>query len=321
MRADAWLVAAVASAHLACRRADPAPPPPPAASIASAQLNLPAPDGAPPPSPRRFDARSPEDSELLRAHAESLRAHFGATTGPLEVMAAPGAEGRVILLVQAKGAKHAPLVLVSDARRALLWTKARPLAGTARGGRLVSIAGGPDGDVLIAWCDDGSGALAARRWDAEGGLLADYQLLPSATCDSLTSLYWPGEGWVVVASLLGAGRAQLLGERGALRWGHEGLSLGRGFRAPTPHTIVQDTDRSVIVLGYGYAELGRGDRAVAWRVSREGRVSFRVELGDAPRGALLPALDAERLEAGLVRVSLSDQRVEITSEGQVRLPR
>ncbi len=313
--------ALLATLALGCRRA---PPPPPPAATASASTSGAA--SAPPANeplllPRRFVARAIEDSELLRPHAETLHTQLGAAPGPLDVMAAPGEDGRVILLVQRQGPQPTPIVLVADARRALAWKKERPLAGTSRGGHHASVAGGPRGDVVIAWCDEGSGALAARRWEASGGLLADYQLLPSATCDSLSSLYWPGHGWVVVASLLGRGRAQLLGDNGELRWGREGLAIGTGFRAATPHTLTPDTDRSLLVFGYGYAELGAGGRAVAWRVSDDGRALFRVELGEAPGGATLPFIDATRLEAGLVRAHFAGQRVDVTSDGQVRVPR
>lgn len=320
------LVAAALVALLpACKRAAPPPPTPASASAAEAEAPPPAPttpsDEEPSRPPRRFVASSPEDSGLLRPHAETLRAQFGPTPGPLDVMAAPGTDGRVLLLVGSRSSESPPIVLVTDARRSLLWKKERPLAGTRRGGRHASIAGGPRGDVLITWCDEGSGALAARKWEASGGLMADYQLLPSAGCDALSSLYWPGEGWVVVASLLGVGRAQLLGENGALRWGREGASVGRGFRAPTPQTLIPDTARSVIVLGYGYAELGGGDRVVAWRMSLEGQPLFRVELGEAPSGGALPFVDAERVEPGVVRATWGRERVELTSAGQVRVAR
>lgn len=329
MRAPRVVTAVLVALCVGCRRAPPPPAPgagPPSASTAADPAPpTPDADGAPAGDalalPRRFVAQKLEDSGLLRPHAETLRAQFGASPGPLGVMAAPGTDGRVILLVQREGPRPTPIVLVADAHRTLLWTKERPLAGTSRGGRHASVAGGPRGDVVITWCDEGSGALAARKWEASGGLMADYQLLPSATCDSLSSLYWPGHGWVVAASLLGRGRAQLLGENGELRWGREGLALGAGARAPTPHTLAPDTERSLLVFGYGHAELGAGDRAVAWRVSSDGRALFRVELGEAPHGATLPFIDAERVEPGVVRAHFAGQRVEVTSDGQVRVAR
>ena len=273
------------------------------------------------PQPRRLAVTNVDDEALLKPHAETLRAHFGARVPPLDVMLAPGIDGRVLMFLASRAEPPKQLLLVADRRRELLWQKERPLAGTRRGGRFASISGGPAGDVVVTWCDEGTGALAARKWEVAGGLMADYQLLPNAGCDSLTSLYWPGVGWVVVTSLLGVGRAQLLGENGAVRWGREGITIGRGFRTSTPHTLITDSDRSIFVLGYGYAELGAGDRAIAWRVSSDGRVLARLELGEAPKGEAMPPLDATQVEPGVVRVVWAGQRVDVTSDGQVRVAR
>lgn len=255
---------------------------------------------------RRGVVEKPEDDRLLAPHRDVIRAHFG-DAGPLALQVAPVSGGRAaLLLTRAKG-EAKPLVLLVDAAGNVLWAKERPLAGTRPLVTEIAIAGGPNGEVVIAWFDTPTHVLAARKWEAGGGLLADFSLLEMETCDALSSLYWPGQGWLVVASTLGAGRAQLLAERGARAWGREGKVVMTGWRAAAPASLVLDTETSVLLVYPGYAPATTTDRYLASRWSSAGEPAWRVplELGEMPRGAAPPRATAERVEAGRVRVTLA----------------
>jgi hypothetical protein len=285
--------------------------------------------------PRRVTLRRLEDDRALLRHRDLLRAHFGAAlAAPLELQIADALGDRRAILVSGGPKDRNPIILVLDADQKVLWTKERPLAGIAPGVKEVALLPGPDGQVTISWFDAPTRLLALRAWDARGGILADFQLLEIEACDALSGLYWPGQGFLVVAAQAGgAARAQLLDEGGKLAWGLGGRAVPWVSRAGAPVAIAVDTHRSVVILQLG--ELPRAARpagpehALAVRFDAQGAALWDrpVDLGPAPLsagGRTGERILARRADEGFVRVSLPwapRRDVEVSAVGVVSAPR
>lgn len=327
--------------------ASAAAPPEPALSAVPSSPDLPE-DPAPAPpeetprrllsttEPRRAMLARLEDEPALRPHADLLRAHFGgAVPSPLELQSTTSGGDHRAFLALGGPKERRPFLLVLDAEGRLLWTKERPLAGIAPGVTEIVLLPGPDGQVVISWFDRPTQLVALRTWDASGGILADYQLFPIESGDALSGLYWPGQGFLVVAAQArGAARAQLLDERGRRAWGHGGRGLPWVSRAGAPVALALDTDSSVMLFQLGEPPkpappVGPG-HVLATRFDPDGAALWErpTDLGQVapPEGGRAPArIAATRAAEGIVRVAIpagaSRRTLEVSSVGVVSAPR
>src|SRR5262249_10980711 len=155
----------------------------------------------------------------LVPHEALLRGHFdGALPSPLEIQVAALPGDRRATLATGEPRRRNPFLLVTTAKGDLLWTKERPLAGTRQVVTEMVVCPGPHGEVALLWCDIPTQVVGLRKWAADGRVLADFQVLEVDVCEALSALYWPGHGWVAVASQHGAAHAQLLDEVGKRTW-------------------------------------------------------------------------------------------------------
>lgn len=310
------------------------PPAPSATASARAVANVSPELSSPLADPPRVRVRVADDARVLRPHAAVVDAHFG---GPraLELQMVGLAGDRRAVLVSAAEGDARSMLLVVDGRNNLLWSRERPLAGMRPGVRQVALCAGPDGEALAVWHDTDSSVVAARRWAADGGLLADFTVMDADGCDAIAALYWPQHGWVIVASRQGSARAQLLGERGQRAWGNVGRSVAPGFRGPAPIGLALDGEDGVVVVQPGYAANGLtrdvADRWFATRLDDGGRATWSapIDLGEAPRPgrAPLPKPQLSFVEDGVVAVTLARgttdapiaYEIELTARGQVRV--
>jgi hypothetical protein len=277
--------------------------------------------------PKRTRIGRIEDDRALVPHRDVIRAHWkGDVPSPLELQSVALTGGRRAVLLYGRPKHRDPLILALDPQGALLWTKERPLAGIAPEVSEMVIAPGPEGEVALLWFDTPTRLVALRKWAADGSILADFELLDGGPCEALSAMYWPGRGWVVVASQDGAARAQLLDEGGQLAWGDRGLGLPWSSRASAPASIAPDTDGSVMLFQIGQAEGAtgkRGDRLLVARYNAPGAALWTrpVDLGAAPPGAAQARIAAARVADGVVRVALgagpSRLSADVTSEGAI----
>ncbi len=205
-----------------------------------------------PVEPRRESLRKLDAERALAAQEALLRDHFGgALPSPLEVQVAALSGERRAFLAAGEARRRNPFLLVTGAKGELLWTKERPLAGTRQVVTEMVVTPGPRGEVALLWCDIPTQVVGLRKWGPDGTVLADFQVLEVDVCEALSALYWPGRGWVAVASQHGAARAQLLDEVGKRSWGPRGIELPWGARPSSPASIAVDTDVSVMVFQVG----------------------------------------------------------------------
>jgi hypothetical protein len=290
-------------------------------------------DVTPPPSDAmRIRVSSVAGMHELAPHEATVQAAFGAK--PVDVQRVPLAgERRAFLLTSTGEGEAKQMVIVVDASRNVVWARERPLAGPRPTVRHVALAAGPNGELFASWFDLPSQTVAARRWTSEGGLLADFRIMDADGVDALSALYWPGRGWVVAASRLGAARAQMLGERGNLAWGAGGRTVSPGWRAAAPMGMALD-DGGLVIVQPGYAANGLAkdvpDRFFATRLDGEGQPTWpaAVELGEAPKQGKAPfpkpfvAPSEGGVTATLARGTTDAPvryEVEITSAGRVVL--
>ncbi len=223
-----------------------------------------------------------------------------------------------------------PFLLVTSPSGELLWTKEHPLAGTRQVVTEMVVAPGPKGEVALLWCDIPTQVVGLRRWDAEGIVLADFEVVEVDLCEALAGLYWPGRGWLAVASQHGAGRAQLLDENGQRAWGPRGNELPWRARPSSPAAIAVDSEASVILFQVGESPRAEGgaapDRVLAMRYDTLGTALWERPLdlgpapaepgGRAPGGA--PRIVTTLVEPGKVRVSLGARpAATVTSAGGI----
>jgi hypothetical protein len=295
----------------------------------------PASEGAPPAAEaRRTSLRRLEEERALVPHRALLEGHFdGALPSPLELQAAALPGDRRAYLVYGEARRRNPLLLVvappgpprldGGSAGDLLWTKERPLAGTRQIVTEMVIAPGPEGEVALLWCDIPTQIVALRKWSAAGVVLADFQVIEVDVCEALSGLYWPGRGWVAVASQHGAARAQLLDELGKRAWGPRGNELPWTARPSAPASIGVDSEASVILFQVGDLRRGEGtspDRVLAMRYDTLGTALWErpLDLGPAPPGASAPRISAAVVAPGQVRVTLGPRiAATVTSAGAI----
>jgi hypothetical protein len=285
-----------------------APPPTSARSESALAANLPLPAA----EPRRASLHRLDEERALLPHDAALRAHFGGTLpSPLELQTALLPGDRRAFLAYGEPRLRNPILLVTSPRGELFWTKDRPLAGTRQVVTEMVVAPGPDSQVTLLWCDIPTQVVGLRAWAADGTILADFEVVEVDVCEALSGLYWPGHGWIAVASQHGAARAQLLDERGLRAWGPKGITLPWTARPSSPVSIAVDAEGSVMLFQVGDLPRPEGvspDRALAMRYDGEGAARWErpLDLGAAPardpRAA--PRLTATPAEPGKVRVSL-----------------
>jgi hypothetical protein len=311
--------ASASSASDAPAAEPPSPPAAPSTGVPAAFLPL---DAA---EPRRSVLRRVDEERALAPHEAVIRAHFeGAIPSPLEVQTAALPGDRRAFLVYGEPRRRSPLILVTSASGELLWTKERPLAGTRQVVTEMVVTPGPHGEVALLWCDIPTQVVGLRRWAADGVVLADFEVIEVDVCEALSGLYWPGRGWVAVASQHGAARVQLLDEAGKRSWGPRGNELPWTARPSSPASIAVDSDVSVMLLQAGFRNAdGEGsaaaDRVLAMRYDTLGTPLWPqpIDLGPAPTGPA-PRIAAARAGTGKVRVSLGARATAIvTSAGAI----
>jgi hypothetical protein len=281
--------------------------------------------GLPPPAAeaRRVSLRRLDEMRALVPHEALLREHFGgALPSPLELQATALAGDHRALLLYGEPRRRNPLLLVTGAQGELLWTKERPLAGTRQVVTEMVVAPGPHGEVALLWCDIPTQIVGLRKWSATGLVLADFEVLEVDVCEALSALYWPGRGWVAVASQHGAARAQLLDELGKRAWGSRGNELPWTARPSSPASVAIDSDTSAIVFQVGDLRRGEGvtpDRVLAMRFDTLGTALWEqpLDLGPAPPGQGA-RIAPTRFEPGKVRVALGSRgTATVTSAGAI----
>jgi hypothetical protein len=303
--------------------ADPIPAAPSAEAVLPPHLHAPA-------EARRSVLRRLEDVPAVAAQEGALRSHFDAgVPWPLEAQAVPMAGDRRATLFYGGPRDRSPILIVVDAKDKLLWSRDRPLAGTRQIVTEMALMPGPRGEVALAWCDIPTQIVGLRRWSPEGVPLADFEVASVDVCEALSALYWPGRGFLAVASLNGAARAQLLDENGRRAWGPTALELPWKARPSAPVSIAVDTDVSVMLFQVGdLAREGGGaapDRVLAMRYDTLGTALWArpIDLGPAPaaEAGAAPRIAATTAEPGSVRVSLGSGRAQlratVTSVGSI----
>ena len=273
------------------------------------------------------DAPSPGPGAAL------LRAHFGPQPFPLDAQSATlgepeaGAGIRRALLLRGRDDAR-PMVVVVDAQSHVVWSNDHPTAGLLPRVSELAIAPAPRGGTALFFYDPPVHILGARRWDEEGGLLVDFELLELPACDALSALYWPGHGWIVAAARAGETRAQLLLEAGGMAWGHEGVAIAGSGDAPDargargargePVSLVLDTDGTFMALQRGSvtddAGKRRDDRLLAYRYDARGAPVWDAPLDLGPMPRSLARVPLERPSEGTVR-ALLPRPVTLTSDG------
>jgi hypothetical protein len=208
-----------------------------------------------------------EDEPLLAPGLAKLHEHFADASGPFLEQRAALSNGWTAMLVS-RADESQPAVIVVDRDR-LVWAKDKPTAGIVTPVGQLALVPYADGGVALVACVPGASLVAARVWADDANPFAELELLMGGACEAVSAAYWPGEGWVVVASRAAESRAQLLRESGSLAWGRDGVSVGAAWRAPAPATLVVDTPSSVMLLQHA-SGAGGGDHLVAQRYDDTG---------------------------------------------------
>jgi hypothetical protein len=281
-----------------------------------------------PPAPaeaKRSSLARVVDDRSLAPHEAVIREHFGGTVPtPLEMQTTPLGGDRRAVLLYGPPARRKPLILVLDKNGALLWTKERPLAGTQQVVTEMVVTPGPRGEVALLWCDIPTQLVALRKWAWDGTVLADFALGEVDLCEALAGLYWPGRGWIAVASQHGAARAQLLDERGKRAFGPSGVTLPWQARPSAPVAIAVDSETSAMFFQVGDLPREGGgatpDRLLGVRLDMVGTALWQrpLDLGAAPAGAANERIQLAQRSPGDVRVTLGKTlAARVTSAGSI----
>lgn len=327
----------------ACRRAgedtpgDAGLPTPTATATASASTPVPAPAPAlalpddtsiPAAEPARAELRRLEDDPALLAQRDALHEHFGTNLAfPLSVQTEPlPGDRRAILVVGGPREAPDPFVLVVDAYGTRPWVKERPLGGIVPGVREMALVRGEEGGVGLSFCDPPGKLAALRKWHADGGVFADYEVLELEGCDALSALYWPGRGHLVAVSGAGEARVARLDEGAQRAWGRSGIRLPWKPAAGAPLTIAVDSEETVILLGLGTPDDRAADpgppAVLAMRYDASGKALWPAPAAvGRPSGPPQARIVTRQLEPGTLEVVLdaapSRRAVELTSAGNV----
>lgn len=233
------------------------------------------------------------EDPMLASSIEVLDKHFaGGSPSGFDVQNAELTVGGRHALLITESAKPAPdsrpIAIVTDERGSIAWTKGRPAAGILQPIGPLAISGGPQGRVALAVCDPPTKTVALRLWDDDGSPFADFQALDTEGCGAVSLLYWPRVGWVIVAVLPGATRAQLVTENGSLAWGR-GRDVGARSRpqALAPASIAADTSETFVLVQVVRPSAAEASPfvALAFRYDTHGTAIWpaAVDLGQLPR--------------------------------------
>jgi hypothetical protein len=336
------LVAAALVVFPACRREENALPPdagapvspPVSASATPLPLSsppLPAPGlpedhSLPATEATRKEITRLEDDPRFALQRDAIFAHFGTNLSfPLgtQVEALPG--DRQALLIQDSSQPDKPFVIVVAADGTRAWTKEMPLAGIVPGVREMAVVRGPESSVGVAFCDAEGHLAALRTWTAEGGIFADYEVVEIPHCTSISALYWPGHGHIIVASGEGEARAACIEERGTRAWGRSGLTLPWKPDPGAAVAILVDTEDSFVLLGAGSTAgpaTRREEALFAMRYDPRGRELWPAPLAVGRPSGKTPKRPAARVVAtGKMEIEMMEgsarRRLELTSAGSV----
>lgn len=257
-----------------------------------------------------------------------LEKHFAGAPGPFDVQTSElTALGRRVILVAESGKPTSdarPIAIVLGDGGAVLWSKEHPVAGIMAPVGPIAIAPAPLGRVALAACDPPTSIVALRLWDDDGSPFADFQALTGVeSCDALSLLFWPGQGWILVAARPGVTRARLIRENGTPAWG-DGLDLGVRSRpgATAAPNIAADTDESFVLVQLAQPSGAEGSpfHALAFRYDTLGNPIWKaaVDLGPLPK----PPAPGERVKLAPtspgVRVTLpSGVELDLRPSGDV----
>ena len=285
---------------------------------------LPAPPPGAPPPPReatRVAIARIADDRLLARHEAMLKRHFGdAIPSPLGAQIAVLDGDRRAVLAYGPARDRRPILLVLDAGGALLWSKERPLAGTRQVVTEMVLAAGPRGEVALLWYDIPTQIVALRKWAWDSIVLADFEVAEVDLCESLSGLYWPGRGWLAVASKHGAARVELLDERGKRAFGPNGVELPWRARPSSPAAIAIDSETSAMIFQVGDLPREGGaaspDRLLGTRIDTLGTTLWQRPLDLGAAGADRPMTTLR--SPGNVRVTLGKAlSANVTSTGSI----
>jgi hypothetical protein len=290
-----------------------AAPPAPATDAAGAFPHVEEPPPATYVGARRVRLTKLDDEPGLARSADVIRTHFGGALPPaMDLQAVPLGGGRQTLLLSAAAPDPDPIALLIDATGAPLWIKPHPLGGIAPPARPLALAPRPDEGAALFVYDEPTKLLAARMWAENGDAYAELVIFSLARCDALSAAWWPGHGWIVVASFPGGARAQLVGEEGGHGWGPDGLPVGEPWRAPAPATIAIDPATSSWLL-VQHATRGGGDHVVALRYGAFGERLTAAPADLGPEAVTHPSdrIDASLVRPGVVRVAVGARSADV----------
>lgn len=265
----------------------------------------------------------------LGMDGKAIARHFGRARRP-EAQSTELARGRRAVIAYRNATE--PLLLVRDARGRLVWSHERPVGGFVRPVTELALAGGPAGSVVLLLYDAPTQFVAARQWDADGVLLADYEVLRVADCEALSALYWAKHGWIVGCSTPAGARLAELTEAGGLGWnGLSGVALATHWRATAPLSLISDTDASVMAWHVGYLAAHptahSADHLFVSRFDARGRPLWTgpLDAGRLPRrlADTRTRIALTRLTPGTVRATVGRRprfSVVVSSGGRVLRP-
>jgi hypothetical protein len=258
-----------------------------------------------------------------------LEKHFAGAGKSFDVQIAElTANGRRIVLVMESGKAtttdaHPFAFVATGANNAVLWSKTNPIGGILPPVGPIAVAPAPLGRVALAACDPPTNIAALRIWDDDGSPFADFQAMRVEGCDSISLLYWPKHGWVIVMPRAGATRAQLLSESGSPKW-KDGLDLGARSKAGmvAAASIAADTDDTIVLVQMVQPSAADGSpfHALAFRYDARGTAIWpaAVDLGELPH----PPKPGERVKLTLtkpgVRVRLpTGKEIDVRPSGDL----
>ncbi|UQA55248.1 hypothetical protein [Polyangium aurulentum] len=276
----------------------------------------------------RAELRRLEDDPALLAQRDALHEHFGTSLPfPLSVQTEPlPGDRRAILVMGGPRDAPDPFVLVIDARGTRPWVKERPLGGIVSGVHEMAIVRGEEAGVGLAFCDPTGKLAALRKWHADGGIFADYEVLAIGGCEAISALYWPGRGHLVAVSGAGEARVARLDQEAQRAWGPSGVRLPWKPAAGAPLTIAADGDETVILLGLGSPDDRAADpgppAVLAMRYDAHGKALWPAPATVGRPSGVAPArVTTRQIEPGTLEVVLdaapSRRSVELTSAGNV----
>lgn len=275
----------------------------------------------------RYTLAHPGFRALLEPAMPQIEPRFaGIAPADVEVQVTSLPGSRRALLVGRPAPGPRPLLYVFDAQGTMLWGRERPLGSVDPSVSRFALCPGPEGDLMVFWYDPPTQLLAARRWDGDGWLLADFSLLAAEGVTELSALHWPGHGWLAITAGKGTVRAQMFSDDARRPWGPEGRTIAPSDALEQPVAVALDTELSAVVVWVSTRVLPSGTTLPVYRARRvdvEGHVLGRadIELGEAATPAARPSI--ERVGPGEVRVGLrraaGPYEVVVDAEGHVRL--